>query len=148
MADLSQWRTRRDRRLVSTKLTIFAAASVVPAERGICAIVSILTGNAKANPGHGIPAGFWDASPALGAVAQRRTLGQTALCAADPILHSRVDLILYRTVARPTCRHTLSVAQALARSMIDTLAPALSLWLRGASIASGGVSPARVNTKA
>ena len=92
----------------STKLTVLAAPPVVPAERGICAIVSILTGNAQANTGHGLSARFWDSGPAFRAVAQGRTLGQTTLCAADSVLHSRVDLILYCTVTRPTRRHTLS----------------------------------------
>src|SRR5713101_6077242 len=98
----------RPRGLVSTKLTVLAAPPVVPAERGIGAIVTILTGNAKANSRQGFSARLGDTGPAFRAVDQGRTLGQTALCAADSILHSRVDLILYCTVTRPTRRHTLS----------------------------------------
>jgi hypothetical protein len=99
---------RSDERIASAKLTVLAAAPVVPAERGICAIVSILTGNAQANSGHGFSARLGNTGPAFRAVAQGRTLGQTALRAADPILYGRVDLILYCTVTCPTRRHDFS----------------------------------------
>ena len=132
--------------LVSAKLTVLAAPPVVPAERGIGAIVSILTGNAKANAGHGFSSRFGNTGAAFGAVGQGRTLGQTALRAAlratDPILHGRVDLILYCTVTRPTRRHLLPPNDPIA-----PLASALSLWLRGGPNASVGVSPASADIK-
>jgi hypothetical protein len=88
-------------------LTVFAAAPVVSTEGGICAIVSILTGNAQANAGHGLSARLGNTAAAFGAMAQGWTLGQAALRTADPILYGRVDLILYCTVTCPTCRHLL-----------------------------------------
>jgi hypothetical protein len=117
--------------LCLAKLTIFAAAAVIPAECGIRAIVSILTGNAQANTGQGCSSRLGNSGCAFRTVAQGRALGQTALRTADPILHSRVDLILYRPVTGPTCRHA-----SLRLMSRPTLAPALYLWLRGGPVAS------------
>jgi hypothetical protein len=98
------------------KLTVFTAAAVVPAECGIRAIVSILTGNAQANAGHGLSARLGNTAAAFGAMDQGWTLGQAALRTADPILYGRVDLILYCTVTRPTGRHLFTPDDAMTAS--------------------------------
>jgi hypothetical protein len=118
----------------SAKLTVFAAATVVSAEGGLLAIMRILASKAKANTGHGLPARCGNAGATFGAMAQGRTLRQTALRAADPILHRRVDLILYRTVAGPTRRH--SSLHKSPNDAIATLASAFFLWSLGLPIAS------------
>src|ERR1700730_12008551 len=71
----------------SADLTILAAASVIPAELCRFAVVRLLTGQAQANPGHGIPACVRSFMAAFRATSETRTLGQLALCPADPVRH-------------------------------------------------------------
>src|ERR1700730_7186238 len=59
---------------ISTQLAIFAAAAVISAGAYNFAIGGVLTGNAQPNARHRLLAGSWDLGPALGAMAQARSL--------------------------------------------------------------------------
>jgi hypothetical protein len=89
----------------SPKLTVLAAAPVIAAELRSGAVMGILARQAQAYPRDGILARFWDLGSALGAVGQARTLGQSALRAANRILHGRVNLLLYSAFLCPTRSH-------------------------------------------
>src|SRR5208337_2305358 len=62
-------------------------------------------GNAQTHAAEGGSARLWNLIAAVGAVSQRRPVRQSALYPLDAVLYGRIDLILHRTVARPTRRH-------------------------------------------
>src|SRR5581483_3837622 len=99
----------RDDRLAPglTKLAVFAAAAVIAAEGRLLAVTRLLAFQAQPHSGNRFPPRLGDLGRAFGAMRQARTLRQAALRATDPILDGCVDLLLYRAVSGPTCRHVL-----------------------------------------
>jgi hypothetical protein len=89
----------------STQLAVLAAAPVISAELRKIAIMRLLAAQAQANASDGIPACLRYCAATFCAVTQTRTVSQATLRALDPILYGCVNLILYRAVASPTCRH-------------------------------------------
>src|SRR5688500_8299408 len=89
----------------SAKLAVLAAAAGVSREWGCFAIVGFLAGHAEAYAGDCDPPRLRNGAPAVRAVREPRALRQSALRAQDAILHCRIDLILNRAIACPTCRH-------------------------------------------
>src|ERR1700690_182092 len=83
------------------QLAVLAPAPVIARERGERPILLGLAGQAEAHPREGRPASFRDLAAAPGTVGQRSSLRQPLLRAADPVPDGRVDLVLYRAVARP-----------------------------------------------
>src|SRR5262249_52290188 len=67
--------------------------------------VRFLTGDTQLHSGHCAAARFRDLRAALRTVGCAGTLGDTALCAIDPIAHRGISLFLNRTFRRPACRH-------------------------------------------
>jgi hypothetical protein len=90
------------------QLAVFAAAAVIASERSGFAVLGGLASDAQSDAGHGLPSCFGNGGDAAQTMRCRRPRQQSLLRPEDSVLHGRVDLILYRAVAGPPCRHVFS----------------------------------------
>ena len=87
------------------ELAVLAAAAVVAADAAVFRIVRFLAIDAEAHARDGLAPRLGNLRVAFLAARQARALGNAAARALDRVLDGRVDLVLHRAVAGPSCRH-------------------------------------------